>query len=51
MKITKLLKEMPMPDNNSIIPDVYIEFENSDWLTVEVIKTSSPRREVHEHCG
>ena len=51
MRITKVRKEMPMPGRASIKPDIYVEFENDEWLTVEVIKTSPPTREVHEHCG
>ena len=51
MRITKVRKEMPMPGRASIKPDIYVEFDNGEWLTVEVIKTSPPTREVHEHCG
>lgn len=51
MRITKVRKEQPMPGRTSIKPDIYVEFDNGKWLTVEVIKTSPPTREAHEHCG
>ena len=39
-----------MPGATSIEPDIYMEFTNGEWLTVEVIKTSEPSREVHAYC-
>ena len=50
MRITKLRKEMPMPGQNSIEPDIYVEFDNGEWLTVEVVKSNPPNRAKHEFC-
>jgi len=39
-----------MPERTSIEPDIYVEFDNGEWLTVEVVKTNPPSRAVHEFC-
>lgn len=50
LPVAKLLREQQMPSAPSIEPDIYMEFTNGEWLTVEVIKTSEPSREVHAYC-
>ena len=50
LPVVKLLREQQMPGATSIEPDIYMEFTNGEWLTVEVIKTSEPSREVHAYC-
>ena len=50
MRITNVRKEKPMPGNSTIEPDIFIGFDNGEWLTVEVVKTNPPSREVHEYC-